>query len=1211
MPSGGSRCATGRDDIVPLINSKVPAWIPPSAIKREALTTNTDSDDEELFRQVRGLLNKLTPEKFEKLSVEFCNLSIKNPKALKGIIVLILDKALSESAYSALYAQLCQRLDKWVPNFEPPNANNHQNSITTFRKLLLTVCQHEFDNRSNYTSILLTNQNESKLDSPISLENYSDDEKKAQLELARQNAKKKMLGNVKFIGELGRLDLLSEAILHKCIKTLLEKQRDEKYSDMSEDLECLCKMMPTIGSKLDQGEAIKLMDQYFERMKKLCAIKTADKTEYALPMRNRFMLLDLIELRAKQWQPRKTQVDQAPKTMHEVRNGAFMEEMAAAALAASSREAQDAAAQACFNISSLNLSSNSALMMNMYQKLSQQPNMSLLNAINTKIATNKSNNMAQQQTIKNKQIYNNEYLISNSSEPIQGTNDVECEASKEIQAAPISNSEMNLVTRQNTTKQNCIKQLEHNQSEQTTNPQKTTFSFHQRNTQKSQGYNSLNNNSSQMPTDQQKLQLQYKNKNFSKNQLIDSAGNFDQQKRFKNPVNNVKKTANFNWNQLQSGTNTILTTATAPSHVSNTVTEVPTQQIPQLKTQINMQSISSSSSPFSSTSSLSASPPLPILNDSTANSNMTNSNSKPTDQANIKPNSQNSVTLTSNASSSSSSSSSTTSNQVDSGYSNTNSQNRINTGNQYIRNFNSMANGYVNNYNGPKRQSGGQQFMGKQQRALFYPNSNHNTARNALGVSTNDVLPLNKPIIPLNKVTKYEHNNHYNNKNVKPKPALNIFNTNIYNLATQNTAVVKTQKKVNNLILDEGTKQKLLNTIDKYLNEKNKDEENNVEYSESIVNDCLNEFKEFKLTNEKLSEAIRMLITDSLSRSDTDRLELSRLFIRLHATEIESGVLMSSETFVNGLKVILQNLSNLESEYHCVKSNISMFAARAVCNTIMTFDELGAIMKHGAHYPLFFLCMQNMHKLKTKEWMRAELEKSKINLLEMLPSSDRYKDRLIQILEDRELSFVYPMLKIESALLEKIQSNSLTNEKLKEWIETNVSMNVTNSNDFIHSLVTCVVKNAAEKSVLSTENSDLNSKMDKSHVNKQKQLIQQYQRTLQDYLCEPKSKLNKQIEAIYAMQVYANSKGFPKYFLAHLFNQMYDLEIIEEEAFLQWKDEINESYPNKGQALFYLQRWFNWLQEASEESSGSETEALGEKLPKTNGIKENNEQIEV
>lgn len=197
---------------------------------------------------------------------------------------------MTETAYSDLYAQLCQRLDKWVPNFEIPNkVISSSNNITTFRKLLLTVCQHEFDNRSNYMTNCLVSNNNEAVNSTNSVtaipQNFSDDEKKAQLELARQNAKKKMLGNVKFIGELGRIDLLTEAILHKCIKTLLEKQRDEKYSDMSDDLECLCKMMPTIGKKLDQGEAIKLMNQYFERMKKLISMKSG--SENALPMRIR------------------------------------------------------------------------------------------------------------------------------------------------------------------------------------------------------------------------------------------------------------------------------------------------------------------------------------------------------------------------------------------------------------------------------------------------------------------------------------------------------------------------------------------------------------------------------------------------------------------------------------------------------------------------------------------------------------------------------------------------------------------------------------------------------------------------------------------------------------------------------------------------------------------------------------------------------------
>jgi hypothetical protein len=83
---------------------------------------------------------------------------------------------------------------------------------------------------------------------------------------------------------------------------------------------------------------------------------------------------------------------------------------------------------------------------------------------------------------------------------------------------------------------------------------------------------------------------------------------------------------------------------------------------------------------------------------------------------------------------------------------------------------------------------------------------------------------------------------------------------------------------------------------------------------------------------------------------------------------------------------------------------------------------------------------------------------------------------------------------------------------------------------------------------------------------------------LQEYL---NKSLSKQIEGIYAMQVYASSKGFPKYFLAHLFNQMYDLEIIEEEAFFRWKDEINENYPNKGQALFYVRTIFRLVLNAT------------------------------
>lgn len=68
-------------------------------------------------------------------------------------------------------------------------------------------------------------------------------------------AKRKMLGNIKFICELGKLDMVHEGVLHKCIKQLLEKKKNSNVNDMIEDLECLCQIMKTVGRRLDTKPA--------------------------------------------------------------------------------------------------------------------------------------------------------------------------------------------------------------------------------------------------------------------------------------------------------------------------------------------------------------------------------------------------------------------------------------------------------------------------------------------------------------------------------------------------------------------------------------------------------------------------------------------------------------------------------------------------------------------------------------------------------------------------------------------------------------------------------------------------------------------------------------------------------------------------------------------------------------------------------------------
>ena len=256
--------------------------------------------------------------------------------------------------------------------------------------------------------------------------------------------------------------------------------------------------------------------------------------------------------------------------------------------------------------------------------------------------------------------------------------------------------------------------------------------------------------------------------------------------------------------------------------------------------------------------------------------------------------------------------------------------------------------------------------------------------------------------------------------------------------------------------------------------------------------------KQLHLSVDQTSEMIHVIIVHTLSKSDLDRLNVSKLFIEFHDTA--SPLSVTSDMFMTGVKLVLQALSSLEHEYHFVKSNLSLYGARAVCDSLISLSELAQLMKYGAYYPLFFLCMQNMHKLKTPEWLRQQLEKSKINLVDMLPAGDRNKDRLIQILEDRELSFVYPMLKIEATLYEKIQCDEMPASELKSWIEAHVDYDIRMSVGFIQSLVACIVKHAAETSLLSDENENngvnkvnFNAKLDKLLVAKQKMSIEKYQ----------------------------------------------------------------------------------------------------------------------
>uniref|UniRef100_A0A672ZR55 Eukaryotic translation initiation factor 4 gamma 1 n=1 Tax=Sphaeramia orbicularis TaxID=375764 RepID=A0A672ZR55_9TELE len=286
------------------LNKAEKAWKPSmKKANRNRASEETEENDAEhlktqdLFKRVRSILNKLTPQKFQQLMKQVTELTIDTEERLKGVIDLTFEKAISEPDFSVAYANMCRCLmGLRVPTTDKPG------TTVNFRKLLLNRCQKEFEKDKDDDEIFEKKQKE--------LEAEEKQRLTEELEEAKDKARRRSLGNIKFIGELFKLKMLTEVIMHDCIVKLL-KNHDE------ESLECLCRLLSTIGKDLDFEKAKPRMDQYFNQMEKI--IKERKTTS-----RIRFMLQDVLDLRRNNWVPRRG--DQGPKTIDQIHKDAEMEE---------------------------------------------------------------------------------------------------------------------------------------------------------------------------------------------------------------------------------------------------------------------------------------------------------------------------------------------------------------------------------------------------------------------------------------------------------------------------------------------------------------------------------------------------------------------------------------------------------------------------------------------------------------------------------------------------------------------------------------------------------------------------------------------------------------------------------------------------------------------------------------------------------------------
>lgn len=80
-----------------------------------------------------------------------------------------------------------------------------------------------------------------------------------------------------------------------------------------------------------------------------------------------------------------------------------------------------------------------------------------------------------------------------------------------------------------------------------------------------------------------------------------------------------------------------------------------------------------------------------------------------------------------------------------------------------------------------------------------------------------------------------------------------------------------------------------------------------------------------------------------------------------------------------------------------------------------------------------------------------------VNLITQLPENDKTKERLSEILEERDLTFLYPLLRIQADLSRQLQSDPNPHNFYK-WIKENLEPSNFNDPGFINALMTVLLK---------------------------------------------------------------------------------------------------------------------------------------------------------
>lgn len=185
----------------------------------------------------------------------------------------------------------------------------------SFQKTLVVICQDEYQLSTSNQGIYgePAARKAKLLQEKASMDPEEFEALMEEVEMLEMSVKKRMMGNIRFIGELCKRKMIRTQTMHQCIQNLLIVEDGKKVD--GGNVELVCKLLTSVGQKLEQEATnraeMEVIDSYFVKLSELRSSKN-------ISSRIKFSIDEVIELRRNKWVARMEQ--DGPTTLSEIRN---------------------------------------------------------------------------------------------------------------------------------------------------------------------------------------------------------------------------------------------------------------------------------------------------------------------------------------------------------------------------------------------------------------------------------------------------------------------------------------------------------------------------------------------------------------------------------------------------------------------------------------------------------------------------------------------------------------------------------------------------------------------------------------------------------------------------------------------------------------------------------------------------------------------------